>query len=437
MKTLKYLPYSPNLYNIYQQLSHLPGFVLLESADKVRGRFDIISAYPYDLVENNGSLTGLFDELARKIPLHQSELTLPFQGGAIGFCGYELGKHALLPNLLPKPAMVSMPHALFGLYDWAIIVDHHLKRISLFAANQKTHTQYIIKDILKLWQKPLANAVHAQAANLKACLTKAQYSQSFKAIKHSLYKGRCYQVNLTQPFTLDYQGTPWAIYQKISRNNPVPFAAYLHLNHHPILSFSPERFLQISHDKILTSPIKGSIKRARCPAKDAALKDVLSQSVKNRAENIMIVDLLRHDLGQVAKPGSVNVQALCTVESFKSVHHLVSHIQAHARADITCFDIFKTCFPGGSITGAPKHEAMKIIDELEPFARGVYCGSIGYFSAHGQADSNVAIRTMVADDKKLYLAAGGGITIDSDLEEEYQECLTKLNAILRSLDILN
>lgn len=187
-------------------------------------------------------------------------------------------------------------------------------------------------------------------------------------------------------------------------------------------------------DKLLTSPIKGTEKRSSDPQRDELLRNSLLASSKNQAENVMIVDLLRNDLGKIAKPGSVHVRDLCAVESYQAVHHLVSNIEAIALEDQSMMDVFSACFPGGSITGAPKLEAMRIIAEQEAYARGVYCGSIGYFSRHGRFDSNIAIRTVVAREKILHMAAGGGIVIDSNWEDEYLECFTKIAAIINGLN---
>jgi para-aminobenzoate synthetase component 1 len=224
-------------------------------------------------------------------------------------------------------------------------------------------------------------------------------------------------VNLTQPFHANYEGDTWELYKKISKNNPVPFSAFLRKESADILSFSPERFLFYEEGKLLTSPIKGTIRRSSNAVEEAQLKHLLRSCEKNRSENVMIVDLLRNDLGKIAQAGSVNVTHLCELQSYKSVHHLVSTIEAQCLSHIAAFDAFLSCFPGGSITGAPKIESMHIIDEQEPYARGVYCGAVGYFSRHARFDTNIAIRTLIARNNLLHLAAGGGLVIDSDCED--------------------
>ena len=251
-----------------------------------------------------------------------------------------------------------------------------------------------------------------------------------EAIHSELIKGRAYQVNYTQPFLAEYRGDPWEMYKRVRVSNPVPYAAFMRCEEGDLLSFSPERYLTMDHGVVSTSPIKGTSRRSSNPVEDEQLRQLLLNSSKNRAENVMIVDLLRNDLGKYAKPGSVRVTSLCELQSFNSVHHLVSHIQAEYEQCVTPLEVFASCFPGGSITGAPKRESMRIIGEQERYGRGVYCGSMAYFSAHGRFDSNIAIRTITAKAETLYLSAGGGIVIDSHWEDEYRECFTKIAAIV-------
>ncbi|WP_419418696.1 aminodeoxychorismate synthase component I [Legionella sp. D16C41] len=430
------LPYIDKLNSYYQKLAHLPGFVLLESADSARGRYDILSAYPYNILSSETFTANTFlDALQRNIPPVDYQLDLPFQGGAIGFFSYDFGCELADINLKEQQALVNLPSAQVGLYDWAIITDHHLKKIVLFAANTQVETASIVKEILLKWygQEETIAADYVLQKNFMPLINKIQYQEAFKAIHESLKQGRCYQVNYTQPFKTSYQGDPWAIYSKIRAYNPVPFGAFMKMGEAYILSFSPERFIKLEKGRLLTSPIKGTKSRGQSEEIDLLLKQQLEACPKNRAENIMIVDLMRNDLGKIAKVGTVNVSTLCAVESYQAVHHLVSHITADCVDIISPVAAFANCFPGGSITGAPKREAMQIIAEQERYRRGVYCGSIGYFSAHGQFDTNIAIRTMFAADNELYLAAGGGIVIDSIYDEEYEECFTKIAGILQGL----
>ncbi|CDZ78275.1 Para-aminobenzoate synthase component 1 [Legionella massiliensis] len=432
------LNYSNELIKHYNNLAELPGFVLLESADQGIGRYDILSAFPYDyfrISTGQDCRAEIYNELQHLIPQQTSNVDLPFQGGAIGYFSYDFAARLAGIDSPAQPSLQDLPLVEMGLYDWAIISDHHLKKVHLFAANTQPNTSELVAEVLQLWQS--AN-YRVKPFNLKegfkSLIAKTEYQQAFYKILNELQRGRSYQVNYSQPFNAGYQGDPWAMYRRVRTNNPVPFSAFLRSATADILSFSPERFLMMDKRLLLTSPIKGTEKRSANPIEDANLRQSLLDSPKNRAENVMIVDLLRNDLGKISKTGSVQVKALCQVESYQEVHHLVSYIAGICRDDVSAMDAFQACFPGGSITGAPKLESMRIIAEQEAYARGVYCGSIGYFSSHGRFDSNIAIRTVVAREEILHMAAGGGIVIDSKCEEEYLECFTKIAAIVNGLN---
>lgn len=431
------LEYHSFLYESYQQLSQLPGFVLLQSTDRTRGRYDILSAYPYDRItikENDLLTSNLLTHLKNSLPLYKSELDLPFQGGAIGYISYDLGARLLDIHAKPQPSLRDVPLLDLGLYDWAIIVDHYFKRVTLFLANKYSTTTDIKKEVIKLWNE---RATKKQSFTAKSAfiplISKDSYQASFNAIQQALKEGRSYQINFTQPFHAEYEGDAWEMYKKVSMQNPVPFAAFLRTNDADILSFSPERFVAYNKGRLLTSPIKGTIARSENPIEDEQLKNQLASCAKNRAENVMIVDLLRNDFGKISYPGTVTVSNLCEIQSYNALHHLVSDIEAKCLDSIHPLEAFISCFPGGSITGAPKLESMRIINEQEDYARGIYCGSIGYFSQHGCFDSNIAIRTVTAKNNILHLAAGGGIVIDSVCKDEYRECYTKITAIINGL----
>ena len=431
------LAYSTDLIENYYALSHLPGFVLLESSDKERGRYDIVSAYPYDylkILRNDLNIKSTFDKLNEMLPNQNSLCDLPFQGGAIGYFAYDFAEILAGINAKVHPYN-DLPIVDIKFYDWAIIADHHLKSVSLVAANRQLDTKLIINEVISCWKKSSKSyQSFILQDNFTPIITKSSYQQSFEAIHKDLVAGRAYQVNYTQPFYTKYKGCPFEIYKRIRKSNPVPYSAFMRNDDGDVLSFSPEKFITINNGLVETSPIKGTIKRSVDPIIDKKLKSILLTSSKNHAENIMIVDLLRNDLGKFAKKGTVKVKSLCEVQSFTAVHHLVSNIEALCPEGFTTVDVLKATFPGGSITGAPKLEAMRIINEQEPYARGVYCGSIGYFSAHGRFDSNIAIRTIIAKEDTLYLSAGGGIVIDSNWEDEYNECYIKLAAIIKVLE---
>jgi para-aminobenzoate synthetase component 1 len=327
-----------------------------------------------------------------------------------------------------------MPLVDLGFYDWAIIADHHLKTVTLVSANTQPATKELVKEVISIWQSSTKVARSYEIkSNFLPIISIEEYTNAFGTIQKALKEGRSYQVNYTQPYHAAYIGDAWEIYKKISRSNPVPYTAFIRSHAADILSFSPERLLLYNQGSLLTSPIKGTIHRSDNPIIDEQLKSQLKLSEKNNAENIMIVDLLRHDLGKISQTGTVKVSNLCAIQSYKSVHHLVSDIEAQCIEHLHPIHAFISCFPGGSITGAPKRESMKIIQEQERYARGIYCGSIGYFSKHGRFDTSIAIRTITATQNILHLAAGGGIVIDSQCEDEYRECYTKIAAVVNGL----
>jgi para-aminobenzoate synthetase component I len=432
------LEYKPNTAGFYQRLSHLPGFALLQSGDKYRGRYDIITAYPHDQfsVSRDSSRIGqAFEDFKSSLPSKAFNGDHPFQGGAIGYISYDLG--AIQSGIYSKAHTVidDLPLLNMHFYDWAIIIDHHLSKVDIVAAHRCASTKAIIEEIIHLWDTGQDfNDNFKCLTDFNPLVDWDEYQTSFEAIHRDLMWGRAYQVNYALPFVAEYEGDPWHAYHAISQANPVPYSAFLRFNDFDVLSFSPERLLLHDDGQLFTSPIKGSSPRAKDTDTDNALKASLKSSAKNKAENIMIVDLLRNDLGKVAETGSVQVDALCEIQSFSQVHHLVSHIKARLKDGLSPIDTLAALFPGGSITGAPKLEAMKIIDEHELYARGVYCGSIGYFSNHGRFDTSITIRTMLAKANHLYLQAGGGIVVDSNPEDEYHECYTKIKAIIKNLE---
>jgi para-aminobenzoate synthetase component 1 len=270
-------------------------------------------------------------------------------------------------------------------------------------------------------------------SSVKSNLGKDDYARAFDRVQAHIAQGDCYQVNLTQRFSANVRGNAWHAYENLRRINPAPFSAFLQ---HPacrVLSSSPERFLKLTGEHVETQPIKGTRPRSADGRRDKALAEELRASEKDRAENVMIVDLLRNDLGKQCVPGSVSASRLFDVESFASVHHLVSTVEGRLNPGRHAADLLRACFPGGSITGAPKLRAMEIIESLEPQRRSVYCGAIGYIGFDGNMDTNIAIRTLLETGKKIHAWAGGGIVVDSQLESEYQESFDKAAAMLAVL----
>lgn len=361
---------------------------------------------------------------------------LPFSGGAMGCFSYDLGRRIEhLPNLAQRD--ISLPEMNLGFYDWALIFDrehctwhlvHYLGEAALEVELKN------IQDMVNKKTKNASKAVFKLSSDWTAQLTKSQYTEKFNQVQTYLKSGDCYQINLTQRFEAQYQGDEWTAYCKLRSANQAPFSAFMRLPQHAILSISPERFIQLRQGKIQTKPIKGTLPRHQDPTLDKAAADMLANSPKDRAENVMIVDLLRNDIGKVAAPGSVQVPHLFDIESFPAVHHLVSTVTATLDTQYNATDLLRAAFPGGSITGAPKIRAMQIIEALEPSRRSLYCGSIGYISQDGQMDTSITIRTLVAENNRLYCWAGGGIVADSNVDAEYQESFDKVSRILPLLD---
>jgi len=321
-----------------------------------------------------------------------------------------------------------------GIYDWAVITDHRAYRSWLVSVLPDGATRALRERIAELLAQtgvPPAEPFRTLGPALSN-LNRAAYGEAFRRIKHYIREGDCYQVNLAMRFTAPAGGDPWDAYCRLRQLNPAPFAAFLRLpGGQAVLSSSPERFLALRDGHVETRPIKGTRPRVRDPELDLYQRQALAESIKDRAENLMIVDLLRNDLSKSCAGGSVNVPELFAIESFATVHHLVSTVTGELEPGRHATDLLRGCFPGGSITGAPKLRAMEIIEELEPCRRSVYCGAIGYLGDDGAMDSNIAIRTLVLDHDRLHCWAGGGIVMDSDEQREYQECYDKAVAMLR------
>ena len=268
---------------------------------------------------------------------------------------------------------------------------------------------------------------------IASTLDREAYLPKAARIIEYIRAGDCYQANLTREFRVGCSGDPWDLYRHLHDTNPAPMGAFLEYPFGSVLSSSPERFVTVQGREVLTRPIKGTRRRRSDPVQDAAARSELLASEKDRAENVMIVDLLRNDIGRVCEPGSVAAPEICRLESFATVHHLVSTVTGRLSPGRDALHLLEACFPGGSITGAPKKRAMEIIDELEPHRREVYCGAIGYISAAGRMDMNIPIRTTVVADGNLRFYAGGGIVADSSPEGEFEETEVKIAAIRRAL----
>ncbi|KAB1454215.1 aminodeoxychorismate synthase component 1 [Vibrio panuliri] len=435
--------YSPDLaHRLFAPISDLSWAMLLRSAsnEHIDSRFDILVANPIATLTTHGEETQvceldqgyqsqsdpfhLIDELQqRHLPAMDYHGELPFIGGALGYFSYDLGRRVeKLPSLAQQD--LHSPDMVVGLYEWAVVIDHQLQQAWVVGQNIEQHWQWLQQQQAKHTDK------FQLCANWQSNMSEAQYHAKFAQVQEYLLSGDCYQINLAQRFSAPYQGSEWQAYCQLEGVNQAPFSAFVRTDFGAILSVSPERFLQVNQGVIETKPIKGTRPRYNDPEQDRASALELANAEKDQAENLMIVDLLRNDVGRVARPGSVHVPKLFDIESFPAVHHLVSTIKAELNDGYHALDLLRASFPGGSITGAPKVRAMEIIEELEPHRRNAYCGSIGYISRHGRMDTSITIRTLVAENGHLHVWAGGGLVADSQAASEYQETLDKLSRIL-------
>lgn len=427
----------------FAPLSAQPWAMLLHSghADHPHNRFDILVADPLTTLTTQGDFTYQDGRASQGDPLELLQQALdacglhaepandlPFQGGALGLFGYDLGRRfEKLPSLAAQD--IAVADMAVGLYDWALIVDHKLQRVTLLS-----HGDVNARLAWLEVQSAPPQAEFRLTSAWQANMSRVEYGEKFRQVQAWLHSGDCYQVNLAQRFQARYSGNEWQAFVRLNDENRAPFSAFLRLPQGAILSLSPERFIRLTGDEIETRPIKGTLPRLADEQADAEQAARLAASPKDRAENVMIVDLMRNDIGRVAVPGSVQVPELFVVEPFPAVHHLVSTVTAKLPPGRHASDLLRAAFPGGSITGAPKVRAMAIIDELEPHRRNAWCGSIGYLSVCGNMDTSITIRTVTACDGQLYCSAGGGIVADSDEDAEYQETFDKVNRILRQLE---
>ena len=442
------LDYARDSALLFSRIAGEPWSIFLDSGYPLidRGRYDIMTARPYRTVVTYGDETRIadgktlqhsgedpFDLVRRQLGERRINLSgFPFSGGALGYFSYDLGRRIeQLPALCRDD--INMPDMAIGLYDWALIVDHHRRRTWLIAADEARLGVEEWRDLQDLFSSDNTReaAGHSIQSRLLNHTDKEQYSAAFNRIQRYIRDGDCYQVNLAQRFSVAVTGDSWSVHRQLRKSNPAPYACFFRLEQGCILSSSPERFISVSNDQVETKPIKGTIRRSVYAYEDKALAEQLLESEKDRAENLMIVDLLRNDIGKNCEIGSVMVPRLFALESFATVHHLVSTVTGRLARSKHALDLLRGAFPGGSITGAPKLRAMQIIEELEAYRRTVYCGAIGYIGFDGNMDTNIAIRTLVHKDDRIYFWAGGGIVADSVPESEYRECFIKAEAIMR------
>ena len=457
------LPYHHDSARLFARIAHQPWAMFLDSGQHLNelsglpssqyGRYDILVADPFmtftsderhtTIHERERSYTSKDDPFVlinqALQPYRVEKSDLPFTGGAVGYFAYDLARRLEHLESLADNADAIAPMKI-GIYDWAVLVDHRNKTSCLVSHGFDAKTREHWADLCASFETRSAEA-HVEPNGFKlqsavrSNMDKSAYADAFHQIQHYIQEGDCYQVNLAQRFSAQASGDSWQAYLKLREISPAPFMAYMYFNDMQVLSGSPERFLQVKDGMVETRPIKGTRPRATDAALDAEYAQDLRTSLKDRAENLMIVDLLRNDIGKNCETGSVRADQLFQLQSFANVHHLVSIVTGRLQQGKTALDLLRGCFPGGSITGAPKLRSMQIIEELEPHRRGIYCGAIGYIGFDGNMDTNIAIRTAVYLSRQpvgeISFYAGGGIVADSDLEKEYTETLDKASGMLK------
>lgn len=470
---LQSLPYQRDSSDLIRRIAALPGAVCLDSGlgDQPEGRYDILTGLPsrrlrLRMTNKTPVLEqGLADQItwqpapasscifgAAESLLQQDRPTadtidrlshLPFCGGVIACFGYDSAApgSALHGKGELTDILQQVPIATCGLYQWAIVVDHHNATTSLFVLPECPPgiRQQVRRHVAAPRQHAAGTASMAAATAdskfklhgpFQAQLTLPQYSVAFDRLKSYIIAGDCYQANLAIPFVGQFSGDPLQAYLALRQHSRSPFSAYVDTGDAQILSLSPERFVSVRDRQVTTQPIKGTRKRSSDPVLDKQLSDELQASEKDRAENLMIVDLLRNDLGSVCETGSVQTRELFKLHSFSQVHHLISTVTGTLPRHVSPIALLQRCFPGGSITGAPKIRAMQIIAELEPLPRNVYCGSVAYCDYRGKMDSSISIRTLLCREGRIFCWGGGGIVADSDMLHEYQEAHDKVSSLM-------
>ncbi|MFC2049671.1 aminodeoxychorismate synthase component I [Chloroflexota bacterium] len=445
--------------------SQLHSFFLNSGMDSQRlGRYSFIGVDPFLVMRSRGNQVNIIqqdrqekeqgnpfdilDKLLRRYSLDSFPAPIPFWGGAVGYLSYDLC-HFI--ERLPITAIddLELPESYFGFYDTVLAFDNlenrayiastgfpeldesrRLKRAKLRLEEMKSRLSSTPSNIPEIASE---SAEKATKAVLRSNFTPEGYMEAVNKVREYIAAGDVFQVNISQRFETGLTISPYELYRRLEQINPAPFASYLNFDGITIVSASPERFLRVDGDWVETRPIKGTKPRGKNPAEDDMLAQELLNSIKDRAENVMIVDLERNDLGRVCQYGTVKVTELAILETFPTVFHLTSTVIGKLRPDKNRIDLLKATFPGGSITGAPKVRAMEIIDELEPTRRSVYTGAIGYMGFGRNLDLNIVIRTFIIKGSKAYFQVGGGVIYDSKAETEYQETLDKAKALIQAL----
>jgi para-aminobenzoate synthetase component 1 len=454
---------APDPWDTARRFAHRPHLLFLDSAapDSPFGRYSFVSADPFEWIQSRGGAENPFPQLAERLALFRTQTLShlpPFQGGIAGLFGYDLCHHI---ERLPRPRYdeFALPDCAVGLYDWTIAFDLRAAQAWListgFPERNPQRRRRRAAERLRAVRgalcasgrtKPLfapaaREVIRTEAPQyplpilpqLTSNFDRNGYLRVVQRVLDYIHAGDCFQVNIAQRLLHPVASSPLDLYDRLRQRNAAPFAGYFDLGDAVIASASPERFLRVEDRAVEARPIKGTRPRGRTAEEDRASAAELLASTKDRAENVMIVDLMRNDLGRVCQYGSVHVPALCRLESYRYVHHLVSEVRGRLRDGLGLIDLLRAAFPGGSVTGAPKVRAMEIIAELEPTARGPYCGGLGYLGFDGEMDMNILIRTITAARGWLQFPVGGGIVADSVPEREYEETLHKAEGMVRAL----
>jgi para-aminobenzoate synthetase component 1 len=449
---------------------HQSGVVLLRGNGET-SRYSFLAANPFLVFRSFGSRCEIaqpeshvshvqfgnpwqvLDALMSRFEL-LDEVDFPFPlGSCFGFWGYDL-KNFTEPKL-PRRALndLELPDCHVGFYDSLVVFDHQLGKTFIVSTGldaDGSRSEKRAQEKCDAWKNEIQNPEFARQDNrpsgrellpgpplpseIVSNLSRDEFVSRVQRAQKYIYSGDIYQVNLSQRLAVQNDMTGWDFFQRLNAVSPAPFAAYLDCGDFQVVSSSPEQFLRLSGSHIITRPIKGTRPRHTEPTRDAQLAYELQTSAKELAELVMITDLLRNDLGKVCEFGSVQVPELAKLEKFAQVQHLVSTVEGRLRNDVTHFAALASCFPGGSITGAPKFRAMEIIDELEPVSRGPYCGCHGYLGFNRESQLSITIRTAICAREKIYFNVGAGIVADSKPEAEYDETMAKAAGFLAALN---
>jgi para-aminobenzoate synthetase component 1 len=438
-----------NAFDIYSLFKEDKTVTILDSGRDAEnlGRYSFIGLNPFLKFKYEKGVCTINDEkFKEKNPFKEikklinkykieNNTKLPYVAGAMGYFSYDLGRSIEnLPTMSVED--VKIPDCYFYFYDNGIIVDNLEKKTFITALgilDSKQNSIDNIKNVIFKGNKVEYHELGNSNAEFISNFEKSDYIDTVEKVRQYIRNGDIYITNLTQRFFCETNKEPYDVYRDLRHINPAPFAAFMNVEDFSIVCSSPERFLKIRDNIVETRPIKGTRPRGKSREEDLKNRQELINSEKDRAELLMIVDLERNDLSKVCKPYSVKVTELFELEEYSTVFHLVSTVVGELKNKYTSVDCVEACFPGGSITGAPKIRSMEIIDELEPTRRNIYTGSIGYLGFDGNVDFNIVIRTIVMKDGKAYFGVGGGITWESDKESEYDETLDKARALMRVL----